>query len=72
MFEVEAAQVTSQTLQVCLYDYDSTCRHRSIGSLQMPLSSIDLQERVTIWKRLAFLQHMKHMVRCESYAWLLC
>lgn len=53
VFEVRPAQLSRRTLEIILYDFDAYSRHHSIGGIKLPLSEIDLAEKVTLWKGLS-------------------
>lgn len=52
MFEVPVNNLHTRTLEIILYDFDAYSRHHGIGGLRLPLSEIDLIERVDVWKHL--------------------
>lgn len=53
VFEVKAATLGRHTLEVVLYNFDAYSRHYSIGGVQLPLTNIDLSEKVDLWKGLS-------------------
>ncbi|XP_026469194.1 synaptotagmin-5-like [Ctenocephalides felis] len=52
VFEVSPTAIALRTLEVLLYDFDAYSRHVCIGGSQIPLSQVDLSERVDIWRGL--------------------
>lgn len=52
VFEVPPATLERRSLEILLYDFDAYSRHHCIGGLNLPLSEIDLSERVDFWKPL--------------------
>lgn len=52
VFEVRPAALSRRTLEIILYDFDAYSRHHSIGGIKLPLSDVDLSEKVTVWKGL--------------------
>lgn len=50
VFEVRPATIGRRTLEIILYDFDAYSRHHSIGGIQIPLSNVDLSERVDLWR----------------------
>jgi hypothetical protein len=53
VFEVRPTTLCRRTLEVILYDFDAYSRHHSIGGVKLPLSHVDLSEKVTLWKGLS-------------------
>lgn len=52
VFEVQPTTIGRHTLEVILYDFDAYSRHHSIGGVKLPLTHIDLSEKVSLWKGL--------------------
>lgn len=52
MFEVRALAFSRRTLEIILYDFDAYARHVSMGGLKLPLSELDLTDKLTIWRNL--------------------
>ncbi|XP_067002242.2 synaptotagmin-5 [Anabrus simplex] len=52
VFEVHPSALGRRTLEVLLYDFDAYSRHHNIGGVKLPLTHIDLSEKVTMWKGL--------------------
>lgn len=52
VFEVPPATLERRCLEILLYDFDAYSRHHCIGGLRLPLTEIDLGEKVNVWKPL--------------------
>ncbi|XP_048508331.1 synaptotagmin-5 isoform X2 [Athalia rosae] len=50
VFEVKPATALWKTLEILIYDFDALSRHRSIGCVRLPLSSVDLGSRAIMSK----------------------
>ncbi|KAK2193927.1 hypothetical protein NP493_6g10007 [Ridgeia piscesae] len=53
IFDIASSQLTSLTLEILIYDFDHFSRDECIGQIHLPLSGIDLSEKVTLWKSIA-------------------
>ncbi|KAK5646855.1 hypothetical protein RI129_005319 [Pyrocoelia pectoralis] len=53
VFDVKATTLGRHTLEIVLYNFDAYSRHYSIGGVQIPLASIDFNEKVDLWKGLS-------------------
>ncbi|XP_036340157.1 synaptotagmin-5-like isoform X1 [Rhagoletis pomonella] len=49
VFEENTNVIDKRTIEILLYDFDAYSRHVCIGGAQIPLSNIDLTEKVELW-----------------------
>lgn len=49
VFEENANVIDKRTIEILLYDFDAYSRHVCIGGAQIPLNSLDLNEKVDLW-----------------------
>lgn len=50
IFELKERHQDTAVLEILLYDYDQFSRDECIGSVHVPLKSLDLSEKVELWK----------------------
>lgn len=49
VFEENTSVIDKRTIEILLYDFDAYSRHVCIGGAQIPLNSLDLNEKVELW-----------------------
>ncbi|XP_025112828.1 synaptotagmin-like protein 5 isoform X2 [Pomacea canaliculata] len=50
IFELSDSQMERAVLEILVYDYDQFSRDECIGYVHVPLKTVDLSERVELWK----------------------
>lgn len=50
IFDASSNEIGRMSLQILIYDFDQFSRDECIGEVVVPLGSLDLTERVTLWK----------------------
>ena len=50
IFELKDSQMEKAVLEILVYDYDQFSRDECIGVVRTPLRSLDLTEKVELWK----------------------
>ena len=50
VFDIPEADVNRQTVRINLYDYDQYSRDECIGTVELPLTNVDLSEKLEVWK----------------------
>lgn len=59
IFEVPPKELLDSTLEVLLFDFDQFSRDECMGQVKIPFDSVDLDEKVDIWKGISHLEHQK-------------
>ncbi|KAF5281254.1 hypothetical protein FQA39_LY05140 [Lamprigera yunnana] len=52
VFDVRTTTLSCHILEILLYNFDAYSRHSSIGGVHIPLASIDLSDKIDMWKGL--------------------
>ncbi|XP_077986040.1 synaptotagmin-5-like [Glandiceps talaboti] len=63
VFEVTEADLRHQIVKIELYDFDQFSRDECIGLVTLPLTNIDLSEKLELWKEIKPVEERREVVR---------